>query len=640
MNCEAAQFDTVAAITCQKPAGETAAQCFARNRDRPALCRGHDKCRLAEMTSQQMAYVLHPIETESYLKACPGSGKTESVAIRAAYLLGAKTWTSSGIAFLTFTNNAADVIRHRIARTGRVTSFYPHFVGTFDSWIHGYLLNPFGHHITGFPGKAHDRSVNIVDNGSSATFLHAYKTAQALPKSGPVFAHEYHYDKDDCLVFASGDRTLDAARRKIALSADLATELREIKKAFWKAGFATYADAETICLTFLRKAPKLAGLIAQRFPFLIVDECQDLAPGQLALLDELRKAGSKLHFVGDRHQAIYSFRDADAAQVIAFLTDRNFVELPLTANFRSLQAIVDFCGKLVPQGAINGVAPHDQASSCVYLTYEKPDDLGALVSRFEALLAQRKIDPSQSVVLARGAALLARLDPSYAEDPRNLAHEFARALYLWKTRRFELRDEALKFAGSVMAETFYAGEATKASAHHLPASFGLAPGWRLLLAQVLDAGVADPALTNFDQTWSAWAALAKGKLPGMVHALKPEFDAGTVPSFSAPKGLAQKKLADSFSSPGPADGKIKCSTIHKVKGQTVDAVLVVSAPDKRSQGGHWDQWIDPTLEGGEFARFAYVASSRPRLLLAWAIRAPKEPEETAKFGGLGLTLVP
>lgn len=639
MKCDAAQFETVAAVTCQKSAGETPEQCFARHHDQPFLCRGHEQCRLVGMTVEQMTYVLHPVETESYLKACPGSGKTESVAVRAAYLLGAKAWPSHGIAFLTFTNNAADVVRERVARTRRTSSVYPHFIGTFDSWLHGYVLNPFGHHATGYAGKARDRSVSIIENSSAAVFLHAYKTAQPLPGCGHVFAHQFYYEPDDSLVFACGERSLDAARENIVWSPDQLTELKQIKETFWKAGFATYADVETICLRLLRRYPRLAGLVAKRFPFIVVDECQDLGPGQLTLLDELRKAGAKLHFVGDRHQAIYSFRKADAAQVIEFATQRKFTELALTENFRSVQPIVDFCGKLVAQGPITGQATDEKAPACIYLTYEKPEDIGALVARFATLLAQREIALSQSVIVARGSTMLARLDPAYGDKPLNTAHEFARALYLWKTTVFDFRDEALQLAGSVIADTFFPTESTKTQSHHQPYSVHSSAAWRLFLSQVLTRCIADPALANLDQTWSKWAALAKGKLPNIAHSLLPSCSIAVVPSFSSPHGMTTALVSASFAPPANAQTKLKCSTIHKVKGQTVDAVLVVSSPDKKSKGGHWSQWLNQSLEAGEYARFAYVASSRPRYLLAWAIRTPKKKDEAESVQSLGLVPV-
>ncbi len=59
------------------------------------------------------------------------------------------------------------------------------------------------------------------------------------------------------------------------------------------------------------------------------------------------------------------------------------------------------------------------------------------------------------------------------------------------------------------------------------------------------------------------------------------------------------------------------TTIHDVKGETLDAVLVVSAKDKHSKGGNVEQWISVDPNEKEFVRFAYVASSRPKHILIW-----------------------
>jgi len=104
--------------------------------------------------------------------------------------------------------------------------------------------------------------------------------------------------------------------------------------------------------------------------------------------------------------------------------------------------------------------------------------------------------------------------------------------------------------------------------------------------------------------------------------------------------MTTELVSASFAPPADAKIKLKCSTIHKVKGQTVDAVLVVSSPDRKSKGGHWSQWLDQSLEDGEYARFAYVASSRPRFLLAWAVRTPTKKADIEGVNGLGLSLMP
>lgn len=38
-----------------------------------------------ELCEEQVDFILHPINKPCFLKACPGSGKTEVVGIKAAY---------------------------------------------------------------------------------------------------------------------------------------------------------------------------------------------------------------------------------------------------------------------------------------------------------------------------------------------------------------------------------------------------------------------------------------------------------------------------------------------------------------------------------------------------------------------------
>ena len=87
-----------------------------------------------------------------------------------------------------------------------------------------------------------------------------------------------------------------------------ATGFSEVKVKFLRDGFATYHDVEWICYRLLKEKDGFAEKLAQRFPFIIIDECQDLSWIQLEILRILKQAGTILHFCWDLHQAIYEFR--------------------------------------------------------------------------------------------------------------------------------------------------------------------------------------------------------------------------------------------------------------------------------------------------------------------------------------------
>ncbi len=84
--------------------------------------------------------------------------------------------------------------------------------------------------------------------------------------------------------------------------------------------------------------------------------------------------------------------------------------------------------------------------------------------------------------------------------------------------------------------------------------------------------------------------------------------------------------------------KIRMTTFHDVKGETLDAVLVVSAKDKKSKGGHVEHWISDNDSEKEYVRFAYVASSRPKHLLIWAIPKGTKKVIIDKIKDLGFEL--
>jgi len=63
-----------------------------------------------------------------------------------------------------------------------------------------------------------------------------------------------------------------------------------------------------------------------------------------------------------------------------------------------------------------------------------------------------------------------------------------------------------------------------------------------------------------------------------------------------------------------------------------EAVLFVSGKTKANKESYWKNWLDNETEPN---RIAYVASTRPRQLLCWAL--PKLSEEDRKtIGALGM----
>ncbi|WP_239679582.1 UvrD-helicase domain-containing protein [Natronosporangium hydrolyticum] len=103
-------------------------------------------------------------------------------------------------------------------------------------------------------------------------------------------------------------------------------------------------------LAVLRGEPALAESYRRRWPWLFVDEYQDVDADQYALLRELSPADGNLYAIGDPDQSIYSFRGAEVEFFLRFaedFTDARVVRL--SRNYRSAPPII--------AAAVQAIAP-------------------------------------------------------------------------------------------------------------------------------------------------------------------------------------------------------------------------------------------------------------------------------------------
>ena len=98
MSVHLAMYNAVAASVCKKPLAMTHEDCYRANISKHPPCRNYGKCCIFDKSEQQLEFVLQPIELESFLKACPGSGKTEVVGLFAAYAMRMHAWRHQGMA--------------------------------------------------------------------------------------------------------------------------------------------------------------------------------------------------------------------------------------------------------------------------------------------------------------------------------------------------------------------------------------------------------------------------------------------------------------------------------------------------------------------------------------------------------------
>lgn len=593
-------------------------------------------CSIEHLSEQQIAYILEDAISDIYLNACPGSGKTEVVGVKAAYEINRWNDRHTGIAILTFTNSAENELRSRVSSYLGHQVEYPHFLGTFSSWLHGYIANPFLELISGYHNESDsDNSIRVIDTDCTSDFLHAFQTKYQYKELGYIKANEFYItEKSEVSViyvgpYRDGQTILDECLRTDTWRLP---ELIGLKERFWKSGFATYEDIEYLTYKLLQKHPDIATCLVQRFPLIMVDECQDLAFSQLQILHELHNHGTKLHFIGDLDQSIYKFRNINPSETKLFIEQLGMKELRLSENYRSCQPIVDASLAILkkPQNSVIGKLEKKPEAPLIALLYQQDQEQQVLIE-FEALINENQLSVENSRVIVRNNTLREKLfgRKFSSNQTINTIEEYARSLYLCYTdNSVNGFQSSIKILARAVQRTYFSGSVHSGFDQLSKPDELDSQEWRTVISDVRKQLLSKEILLDFCCTWSQWKSNLKPVLDNLaaeatgISILHGQAaDLGKIRSGSA-KAIV---LATFESTPNIS---IPCDieTIHSCKGMSLDAVLFMSSYRRsrdQDSGSHWCDWFaDDNNSISEGNRLAYVAFSRARHLIVLGIPNP------------------
>ncbi|MCO1623699.1 UvrD-helicase domain-containing protein [Pseudomonas putida] len=568
-------------------------------------------------TQEQLDYLASPLDKHVYLKACPGSGKTEVVAAMVARIVEGWARSPSGIAVLTFSNSATDELRNRVHKYLGEPTGMPHLIGTFDSFVLNRLVASIASEITGFAGRDGDFRIRILDKAADI-----YRTRNSICDRW-ISACKYDYDLGaKSFVFSTGELGLDKQLNDAPIDQETRKDLIETKKRMWKGGVATFGDIDMLALKAFKdkKFDPYFSRIARRFPLVIVDECQDLSAEQLRIVEHLAMFGVTFHFVGDLNQSIYGFRKSNPENVTKLMGDLKFEPYELNTNWRSGQAIADVCANILGGDQIRG-NPDIASLQPQILEYE--DCPSELLPNIRAMTQQY----TKVVLVARGHTTLQRLRNGETFKGIEL---LAVACISASTGNLKDIKESLRTFADWLASKLEL-QVTKAGPY-CPVSMESRLAWRKFLHQSLKFMIAAGA-GNADQTWSAWVRTAKLAIrrlpdqPFVPEEIRQELMALKDANLVARKGQGDKPVSVRVVSQevqGELPDTLRYETIHQVKGETHDVTVVVSSQQPGVHQSHWQDWLRDRQS--EAARFAYVASSRPQHMLIWAVKKLKKKD--------------
>lgn len=253
--------------------------------------------------AQRRAILKHCESTD--IRACAGSGKTTLLVAKLALMLDGWRDRCRGICILSHTNVAHEEIRRRFGAFPRLRALetYPHHLGTIQSFVNMALGTP------GAIAQFNVRPVVVDDD------LFASRAKRILQHGSYATARGWLQRRDNGddlvaglrLVYQSdGSFGIESAGGDLPRSTSPTTKaLGRLKQTLINNGVFRYDDMDALGLWYAKQNPKVLDVIAFRFPVVFLDETQDTAARQASLLDLVFDGRSIVQRFGDDRQAIY-----------------------------------------------------------------------------------------------------------------------------------------------------------------------------------------------------------------------------------------------------------------------------------------------------------------------------------------------
>ena len=549
------------------------------------------------------------------VKACPGSGKTITVAERTKKII--KAWKEShrGIAIISFTNVAWQEIEKYIAN--EITISYPHFLGTIDSFINRYIFLPFGH---------------LIMNCNKRPELVGQPYNDWEPINNGWFWGNCECQKNECKLndfsYDINGNFINFSPRSHFNNCQSSHKYCQKKKClFTSKGYATQLDANYFAMKVLENFSDIAKALAYRFPLIMLDEAQDTSAIQMIILEILINSGIEdIMLVGDPDQALYAWRTADPKLFQKkYIQWKNNSKL-LNENWRSSQNICNFFYKI---SSLTNI-PESKNNYCKDCKIKpeiwgyKDDIIQSIINKFLDLCKNNFIVPipENIAILTRSKEFLSQISKNnikikkispWADDclyARDIARAkfffekglFAKAFTIMERTVFKIITD-LRYANS--NEIYELAEK----------KYGIIK-WRCEILNIISS------LPNIKYPLGEWITEVNKYLNSNCNIINNKIPSFTlrIKSDRKPNIYSKLSLEELFSQ--VEDSKLSLpnyilGTVHSIKGETFEAVLFF-AKQKGGDNRNYITILNSRIEESEELRIIFVAISRPRKILVIA----------------------
>jgi superfamily I DNA/RNA helicase len=381
---------------------------------------------------------VHAVGHPVLVNAGPGTGKTATLVERIGFLLapgadGRALATARDILVLTFTNEAADELRQRVAKVHGAEAASRMTLSTF----HGFgaqLLQKYGKHV-GLgaeprimdPPAQEELLLRVLGTAPCPRLL---KLQDPRETALAAISHISHLKNGlhspdsleaEIAQWTAPDSSEASDSREVALQfLALYRAYEAAKQVEGESGAVDFGDLILLPYQILRDRADAREEVRRTYRWVLVDEYQDVGRSIARLLQEVCGLHNPPWVVGDARQSIHRFRGAAPENVAEFAADFAHLggveEVELRINYRSSRGIVTAANQLATLMADpehtsqefhrywrerEGAVTRPEPAVCVAEANSDPAEQVHIVGQVQRWLANDEIRPAHIAVLAR-----------------------------------------------------------------------------------------------------------------------------------------------------------------------------------------------------------------------------------------------
>lgn len=314
-------------------------------------------------SEEQLAAIRFPMQTHLRIIAGAGSGKTQTICAKAAYLVLEQQVDPKTIMMCTFSRKA------KLEMEARVNQYLGGYARIKVQTFHGWFNAEYNALIRQLPElkkwgiegtineERYIQTVNQLvkkyrlynfdkfEDRSILTRISYWRNLGYSDQAMVGFVAKY-FDREDLLLNQKLSRVFQ----------QFLSELAEIKKA---QHFINFDDMLFNLKLILENETQAREILQQKYRYIFIDEFQDINPLQKQIVALIcppdkklqQKTSSKLIIVGDDDQSIYYFRGAEPRYIKEFEQEYEQTSLNLMTNYRSDAPIVAAGNQLIKGNA-------------------------------------------------------------------------------------------------------------------------------------------------------------------------------------------------------------------------------------------------------------------------------------------------